>query len=265
MNSTVSRLPIRDAARHRRRRALSMALLAAAAVGATARAGPPFFTDDPQPVDYGHNEFYVFSPLDRSDGSESLQGPAIEYNRGVAHETQFHVVVPFAGYTAAGGGSVFGLGDAEIGVKYRFVDERGDAPQIGTFPMIEVPTGSAARGLGNGRAWYRLPLWIQKSWGPWTSYGGIGLDLNRAPGMRDAGFGGVLLQRDLSTHLTLGGEVFRQEAQSTSGRGYTLVNLGGFWNFTTDFSLLFSGGRSADGERHTVAYLGLYWTWGPSG
>ncbi|HVC01877.1 MAG TPA: hypothetical protein VND80_06715 [Steroidobacteraceae bacterium] len=106
---------------------------------------------------------------------------------------------------------------------------------------------------------------MQKSWGPWTSYGGVGLDVNHAPGMRDSTFGGVLIQRDLSARLTLGGEVFRQNAQTIAGRGYTLVNLGGYYNFTPGFSLLFSGGSSVVGEQHTVAYLGLYWTWGPRG
>ena len=106
---------------------------------------------------------------------------------------------------------------------------------------------------------------MQKSWGPWTSYGGVGLDVNHAPGMRDSTLGGVLIQRDLSARLTLGGEVFRQNAQTIAGRGYTLVNLGGYYNFTPGFSLLFSGGSSVVGEQHTVAYLGLYWTWGPRG
>jgi hypothetical protein len=26
----------------------------------SANAGPPFHTDDPEPVDYGHSEFYTF-------------------------------------------------------------------------------------------------------------------------------------------------------------------------------------------------------------
>jgi len=238
-------------------------LLAAASGIEQIQAGPPFYTDDPEPVDYRHNEFYLFSTLDRSYGSDAIQGPAIEYNRGIARNTQFHIVLPFSGFVPADGGSAFGFGDVEIGIKYRFVEESRDRPQIGIFPMAEIDTGSAVRGLGNGRTWYRLPLWTQKSWGPWTSYGGIGRDINDAPGMRDSTFGGLLIQRELSPRLTLGGEVFRQNAPAIGARGYTLVNLGGYYNFTPGFSLLFSGGRNIAGEQHTVAYLGLYWTWGP--
>lgn len=241
------------------------ALLLLATGIARVHAGPPFYTDDPDPVDYRHNEFYVFSTSDRSDGSDAVTGPAIEYNRGIARNMQFHVVLPFSYFAPAVGGSAFGFGDIEVGIKYRLLDETRDRPQIGIFPMAELATGSATRGLGNGRTWYRLPLWAQKSWGPWTSCGGGGLDINHAPGMQNSWFGGLLVQRDIGPKLTLGGEVFRQNAQALANRGYTLLNLGGYYNFTPDFSLLFSAGGSVVGARHGVAYLGLYWTWASRG
>ena len=243
---------------------LGILLLAAAWIG-RAHAGPPFYTDDPEPVDYGHNEFYVFSTLDQSNGTNAVEGPAIEYNRGIAPNIQFHVVLPFSGFWPATGGGAYGLGDVETGIKCRFIDETDDRPQIGIFPMAEIATGSARRGLGNGRTWYRLPLWIQKSWGPWTSYGGVGLAINHAPGMRDATFGGWLIQRSWGRHLVLGGEVFRQNALSIGAHGYMLLNLGGYYNVTSGFSLLFSAGHSLAGEQHGVAYLGLYWTWASHG
>ena len=46
-------------------------------------------------------------------------------------------------------------------------------PQVGIFPLLEVPT-AAQEGLGNGHATAFLPLWLQKSWGKWTVYGGGG-------------------------------------------------------------------------------------------
>jgi hypothetical protein len=226
-------------------------------------AGPPFLTDDPEPVDYRHNEFYIFSTLDKTSNGKDVQGPAIEYNRGIHPEMMFHIVIPYASSLPKGSPTEHGPGDTEIGLKYRFLDETQDSPQIGIFPLAELPTGDDDKGLGNGRVWYRLPLWIQKSWGPWTSYGGVGYAVNGAPGQRNYPFGGWLLQRDFGSSLTLGGEVFAHGADAKDGRSTTIANVGGYYNFTGDFSLLFSAGHSIHGEKHTVGYLGLYWTWGP--
>jgi hypothetical protein len=227
-------------------------------------AGPPFLTDDPEPVAYRHWEAYLFSTFDRSSDARQIQGPALEFNLGAAPDLQLHLVVPWAWSQQPGRRTQSGWGDVEMGFKYRFRRETERGPQIGIFPMVELPAGKASRGLGNGRAWFRIPLWVQKSWGPWTTYGGGGWTINRAPGQRSHTFAGWLLQRDLGKTLTLGGEVFAQGADTQGGRGFAVADLGGSLNFTPGFSLLFSAGHTVRGERHTVAYLGLYWTWGPA-
>ena len=56
--------------------------------------------------------------------------------------------------------------------------------------------------------------------------------------------------------------MFGRSKDTDDGRGTTIVNFGGFYKFTPDFNLLFSAGHSVSGEKHTVAYLGLWWTWG---
>lgn len=230
-----------------------------------ALAGPPFLTDDPEPVDYQHNEFYIFSILDHSGDETSTSGPAFEYNRGVVPNVQFHVILPLSEYSAPGVNTV-GLGDMEIGIKYRFIQEGKHRPMVGIFPMIEAATGNASRGLGNGKTWYHLPVWLQKSWGPWSSYGGGGINVNHADGMQNSWFTGWQLQRQLNSHWILGAEIWHQSADTVDGAShYTLLNAGGFYNFTDDFQLLFTAGSSVAGEAHTVAYLGLYWTWGPKG
>lgn len=227
-------------------------------------AGPPFLTDDPVPVDYQHWEFYVFGNGDHTGaGNYSINGPAAEVNYGVLQDTQLHLVLPMTTVGTDGAPTETGLGDMELGVKYRFVHETDRWPQIGVFPMAELPTGNPDRGLGNGQVWFRLPLWIQKSWGPWTTYGGGGVALNSAPGQRDYPFGGWLLQRDFGSHLTLGGELFAQGQDADDDRAYAALNFGGYYNFTEHFSLLFSAGHSVAGDNHFLWYFGLYWTWGP--
>ena len=246
-------------------RRVSIPLLALVAIltGRFVLAGPPFLTDDPEPVDYHHWEAYLFTTYDRSLDATDIQGPALEFNVGAAPNLQIHLVVPWVENKPRSGMDHSGWGDVELGVKLRFLEETENTPQIGIFPMVEFPTGNSSRGLGNGRAWFKVPLWVQKSWGPWTTYGGGGWVFNHAPGQRDHAFGGWLLQRDLGEKLTLGGEVFAQGAGAVDGRGSVLANLGGLVHLTPGFSIIFSGGRTIQGERHTVAYLGLYWTWGP--
>ncbi len=133
---------------------------------------------------------------------------------------------------------------------------------VGIFPMLEIPSGDADRGLGNGRAWWKLPLWLQKSWGPWTTYGGGGYAINSAPHQRNYWFGGWLLQRDFGEKLTLGGEIFAQGKSSDDMRSFVAFNLGGYFKITPNFQLLLSGGHTLAGGSHTIGYLGLYWTGG---
>jgi hypothetical protein len=64
------------------------------------------------------------------------------------------------------------------GIKYRFVAETDSVPQMGVFPLLEVPSGNRHEALGSEQLQLFLPLWLQKSWGrkdnQWTSYGGGG-------------------------------------------------------------------------------------------
>ena len=224
-------------------------------------AGPPFLTDDPAPVDLYHWEAYLFtSGMTSSDGYD-FEGPAVELNYGVLPETQLHLIVPITSVDGPGMSAASGLGDMELGIKYRFVQETNERPQIGIFPMAELPTGNESRGLGNGRTWFRLPLWVQKSWGPWTTYGGGGAVVNSAPGQRNYPFGGWLVQRNFGKHLVLGGEVFAQGQDTESDKGFGALNFGGFYNVTEHFSLLFSAGHTVAGDSHALWYFGLYETW----
>lgn len=239
-----------------------MIVFALTLVSAPVWAGPPFLTDDPAPVEYRHGEFYVFSTYDRTKDGKDIALPAFEYNYGVFPDTQLHIVVPFARSEPNDETSQSGLGDLEVGVKYRFIQESETTPQVGIFPMAELDTGNAGKGLGNGKTWWRLPLWVQKSWGEWTTYGGAGYVINRADGEKNYPFAGWLLQKDIGEKWTLGGEVFARGRDTVDGQATTAVNIGGYYKFSPDFNLLFSAGHSVGGERHTVAYLGLWWAFG---
>lgn len=237
--------------------------MAAAPLAARA-GGPPYLTDDPAPVDFGHFETYVFTQWDNSPGNGSTtSGPALELNWGFANNAMVHVVAPFENATLPGLSDAFGFGDMEVGLKFRFVPESAGRPQIGIFPMAEVATGDAGRNLGNGRTWYRLPLWIQKSYddGKWTVDAGGGVAVNSAPGQRNYDFGGVLVTRALGPGFSLGTEIFSQGATAIGGMPTTFYNVGGSINPSDQFSILFSVGHSIAGQSHAIGYVGVYYTY----
>ena len=233
-------------------------------------AGPPYITDDPEPVDLGHWEVYGFSAGAFGHGAASGLGPSLEVNYGAAPGLQLHVIGGFAYDDTPDSHLHFGISDTELGAKLRFVDPEKDDwyPQIGIFPLVEVPTGSARRGLGAGEWQEFLPLWLQKDWGDWTTYGGGGYWINPGAGNRNWWFFGWLLQNKVTENLTLGGELFHQTSNTLDGHASSGFNLGGQYDFTDHDHLLFSGGRggtlyAVDGPAvgyPTTYYLAYQWT-----
>jgi hypothetical protein len=243
-----------------------------------AHAGPPFQTDDPDPVAFHHFEMYAFELSDgtgKNAGGTVLEVSGYEVNYGVVPNVQLHLVLPLTvNFAPANGPTNYGIGDTELGAKIRFIKETKQIPEVGIFPFFELPSGSADKGLGVGATWYRMPLWIQKSWGPddrqWTSYGGGGETVNSAAGYangyKDFPFAGLLVQRQFNKKWTFGGELYGHGAEgpaATSTRAATMLDLGGIYEFHEGFDLLFAAGRSIYGQPETYTYLSLYWTWGP--
>ena len=83
-------------------------------------AGPPFLTDDPEPVDYQHWEAYLFANGDHTSGGYIINGPAVELNYGVLPDTQLHLIVPMTTVGSGGVPTVSGLGDTEFGIRIPF-------------------------------------------------------------------------------------------------------------------------------------------------
>lgn len=224
-------------------------------------AGPPFLTDDPDPVDYGHLEAIPFYSLDRTADGSLIQGPGVDLSYGVFPGAHLNIQGGFVRAQPDSGGSAFGFGDTRVALKWRFVDEGAERPEIAIYPAVIVPTGNARRGLGNGQVSYQFPVWLEKHWGEWSSYGGGGWTLNRAPGQRDYFYGGWQLQRKLGDRLFLGGEIYSQGSAALGAPGYTALNAGGGYALTASVSFVFTLGHSFAGASHRLAFVGLDCEW----
>ena len=238
--------------------------------------GPPYQTDDPVPVELHHYEFYVFGAADGTPVEMDSVGPAIEFNWGALPHVQLHAILPSGVvaplnnpvYAPSGSGPTeFGLTDMELGAKIAFIKESKHVPQIGTFTMFEIPTGNADKGLGVGKVWYKIPIWLQKNVGKWTFDGGAGYQVVPQQGFRNFPFTGWLVKKELSERLELGAEVFahgREGSAAAQTEASTLVDVGGYYHFKhhPGEQFLFCYGHSVAGQTENYAYVGMYWTWG---
>ena len=225
-----------------------------------ARAGPPFLTDDPQTVDFQHWELYVASMDFKTAGGWVGDGPHVEINYGVVPNVQLHLIAPVAYNSPSIGSGHYGYGDTELGVKFRFVQETKSVPMVGIFPLLEVPTGSTRDGLGTGRVHALLPVWLQKTWGPWTAYGGGGYGINPGVGLQNYGFVGAVLQNQVAKPVLIGVEVYHQTASEVGGRDDTAFNVGTVIDLSDQHHLLFSAGRSINGPTDFQCYVAYQWT-----
>jgi hypothetical protein len=222
-------------------------------------AGPPFNTDDPETVRFRHWEYYISSINNSQVRVWSGTLPHFEVNYGLVPNVQVHLLMP-VNYSHTPGQSIdFGYADTEFGVKFRFIQETDNTPQVGVFPIVEIPTIRNSE-FSNGKTKIYLPVWLQKSWGDLTTYGGAGYWINPGTGNKNWIYAGWEAQYNLSPLVTLGGELFFHTATSVDDKSAAGFNIGGSINPSEKMHIIFSAGNTFSRENTFTSYLGLLWT-----
>jgi hypothetical protein len=225
------------------------------------QAGPPYLTDDPEPVAYQHWELYLATQALVTRAAVTGTAPHVELNCGVWPGVQLHAIIPLTYTRARGGPTRYGLGDMELGAKLRFVEEGAFVPMVAAFPLLSVPTGNAARGLGSGQLKLFLPLWFQKSFGPVNTYGGGGYHINPGSDAKNSWFLGWMAQCHLGDMVTPGAELYYATPDRVAGRSAFGFNLGLVLDLTAQHHILLSAGRDFVGETHLQVYGAYQMTW----
>jgi len=224
-------------------------------------AGPPWDTDDPVPVGFKCWELYLstHSSYNRTLAQGTL--PHFEVNYGVIKNMQLHLVAPLAFNSYYDGKSNYGIGDIEVGVKYRFIQETKYRPQICIFPLCEMPTGNSIKELGNGKAQFLLPVWIQKSFGDkCKTYGGYGYWINPGAGNKNWNYIGWQVQYQAVKNVCVGVEIYHTTPDTKEGKGDTRFNIGSVIDVNTQNHLLISVGRSLTNNTLLQFYVGYLFT-----
>lgn len=239
----------------------------------------PFYTDDTGVTERGKWHFEFFNEYDalQEQYPNLRQNTAnFKLNYGLPHNLELDVDFPWLAIDrAAGSQTSTGVGDADMGIKWRFHNEsKGSrAPALAASLYIEFPTGDPHQQLGSGLTDYALNFIGQKSlsektrltanlgilFAGNTSTGVIGTQNTRG----QVYTGGLSLLHDFSPRVTLGGEIYgayadsrnpdRSQLQAMAGGQYSIRNglsfcfgvlggkyvasprLGGQVGFTMDF------------------------------
>ena len=136
------------------------------------------------------------------------------------------------------------------------MQESSDRPQVAFYPSVQVPATS-------GHAVALLPIWLLKSAGAWTAFGGGGVYLNAGPGMRDYSFVGGALERTLSPGTTIGAELFHQSPDAIHESDITGTNVGAIFQVGAYHAILFSFGRAFHGYNTFSAHASYEFALGP--
>jgi hypothetical protein len=154
-----------------------------------------------------------------------------------------------------------GIGDVEFKAKCLLLDGRRNAARIDMSAELKVsiPTGDAARGLGDGQPAVKLPITFSHRRGPWEFGGLVGAQFVYR---RDKAtlLAGALVTRTLGKEIKVGAEVATEMRYKNPGTQEIMANIGFRYqpNPRTEFFVI--AGRSLearDGRPVAKFKLGL--------
>lgn len=200
-----------------------------------ALAGPPFVSDDAEPTDYRHYEIYLFAQgTNTRDGMSGASG--LDFNYGATPDLQLTAVFPIAYDSPRDAGTVAGLGNIELAAKYRFLHQADIGWDVAVFPRLFLPSASVH--VGEDHFSLLLPVWLEKDWGEWSTFGGGGCVIDHGGDSQDFCLAGWALVRQVLPDLQLGAEIVHQTADTKGGRAMTAIGAGLKYDVTDNYHLL---------------------------
>jgi hypothetical protein len=226
-------------------------------------AGFPFVTDDPGTQGTGHVELDIFLQYSRFNSGATGSVPGISFAYGITDNFDVTIGLPVALSQTNGVGTNVGIGDVSAGFKFRFVEEDADGwrPAIAVAPAVFFPSGSQVRGTGSGYVRAFVPVWLSKSSGNWTVFGGGGLNINTGTisGVRQTNwwYSGAGATYQLDDSWTVGGELYYSSPVATGAKHLMGFNLGVIYSVADGHNLMATAGRNLVNAASTNQFTGL--------
>jgi hypothetical protein len=223
-----------------------------------AQGGPPVITDDPETPGTNHweiNTAFVSTVLSHPT---EYQVPFLDFNYGAGERVQLKFQVPFNFVS-----SHFGMGNPQVGMKIRFLDESKRGFSFSTYPQFTFGgTASAVQQDLASPGWQMfLPVEASKIFGTFQVDGEIGSNMQQqSPNEIWLDIVGAY---EPTERIKLLAEVHEIEARRFN-ENEPVFDLGTRLKLTKLTTLLFTAGRSLPGTSGEVqkffSFLGIQFT-----
>jgi len=244
-------------------RSLTLLLaLFVAATSAFAQGGPPYYTNDPGTP--GHLNWEInlaYMPFFYGNQSVS-HTPDVDINFGVGDRIQLTYEnawlrvqnPPFSVKSATQSATKFGLGQSNLGVKWRFYDAGESGLNISVFPQLFLnnPDDAVRRRITPASDAFLVPFEFSKKFGPVDVDYEIGYQfVHKGP---DGWITGLVLGHDFTSKLEGDMELYAQGTFHPSESQPT-IGLGARYKIHRPLILLFMAGRSLEPTRPNQSYF----------
>jgi hypothetical protein len=223
---------------------------------ALAQGGPPLITDDPDTPGPGYWEINLAGIFEKSRLERQLEAPLADINYGVGTRIQLKFEVPWLSVSQTGMPARTGLGNSNVGVKWRFLGQEGQRVAWSIYPQVEVNTGRsmAEKGLLNEGRQFLLPTELTLQRGRLEINGEVGRNFVQKGD--DEWIFGVATEVEFDRGFELVGELHGE--QSGPAAAELIVNVGGRLRMTPQITLLVAAGRGVRGPTDGRPLLRLY-------
>jgi hypothetical protein len=223
------------------------------------QGGPPMITDDTETVPKGHFEINTAFTVERGADGRVFETPLVDLNYGLSKNTQLKVEIPWLVLHGNGQRSINGMGNTNIGLRWRFRDEREHhRVALSIYPAFEFnnSTSSVRRGLVDKGPEFLMPLQWQSKVGKFGLNGDVGYRIKRGA---DEMIYGVLVGREFGAAFELLAEIHGTGERRQLDESEIVFNLGTRIRLTRHMNLLFSGGKSLrrDHDPRFINYTGI--------
>ncbi len=224
-----------------------------------AAGGPPMMTDDAQTPGDNNLEVNIAYTGEIRGNTRGYEQPLIDINYGVGENLQLKIESSYVSLFRDGESHTKGIGNAKIGIKWRFYENDSGDLLISTYPQYTfVPIKkSYTNGIAEINQALFLPIEISKQIGKLSVTGEFGyLAIKKSRNEMEYG---AVVGYEVLENLELLAEL--HSASAIGGGNTTMIANGGLkYCISPNVSFLFSASRelvSPEESKSTLFYTGL--------